>query len=106
MRGGKREVETTAMAEFAFQSKVTTMQLDQAVGNGKAQAGSFGVSAGLAQPVESFENALLFFRRDSWTAIAHFDANIATNGEGIEFDEAAVGSELDGVAEKIHKDLA
>src|SRR5579859_146504 len=106
VRGGKREVETTAMAEFAFESELAAMQFDQAVSNGKAQAGSFGVSTRFAQPVESFENALLFFRRNSRAAIAHFDANVATNVEGIEFDEAAVRSEFDGVAEKIHEDLA
>jgi len=70
------------------------VQFDQAMGDGKAEAGTLGFLAQFMKAIEGFEDALLFGGRDAWPVVAHFDANAAAGQVRAEFDAATFGVNL------------
>src|SRR5437899_9480934 len=69
------EIKATPMAGFALQAQAASLQFHKALGDCQAQASAFRAFAGLPQTVKGLEDALLLFRRNSRSVIAHFHLN-------------------------------
>src|SRR5262249_11954294 len=103
---GYGEAEPAALAQCALDPDASTLQLDQAPGEGQAEASArVAASRRALELLERLEDALLVLRRDARARVRDHDLDGSLQAMGRDVDPSALRSELHGVGEQVVQHL-
>ena len=93
------------MTEPAVNLQLASVHIDKALGDRQSEAGAFDGFPCFRPSIKSLKDPLLILGWNARAVVAYFYPDFAVCRAGGQLDQAALGSELNRVANQIHQDL-